>query len=58
MRGISVSFLTIAGCALAGVTGLASANMLAITRSVHVFDAHLRESPCGGLQLCGAGELT
>ena len=58
MRRISLSFLTIAGCVLAGVTGLASANPLAITETVHVFEAHLQESPCGTNTLCGAGKLT
>jgi hypothetical protein len=58
MRGISLSFLTIAGCVLAGVTALASANTLAITRTVHVFEAHLQESPCGSNTLCGTGKLT
>jgi hypothetical protein len=58
MRGISLSFLTIAGCVLAGVTGLASANTLAIPPGVHVFEAHLQESPCGSNTTCGTGKLT
>jgi hypothetical protein len=63
MRGISLSLLIIAGCALAGVIGPASANTLAITRTVHVFEANLHESPCPiriGVAngLCGAGKLT
>jgi hypothetical protein len=57
MRRISLSFLAIAGCALAGVTGLASANTFAIARTVRVFEAHLQESGCGPNKLCGAGEL-
>jgi hypothetical protein len=58
MRGIPLGFLAIAGCALAGVTGPASANTLAIRPGVHVFEAHLQESPCGANTLCGTGKLT
>ena len=58
MRARPLNFLTIAGCALAGATGLASANTLAITPGVHVFEAHLQDDPCGRNTFCGAGKLT
>lgn len=58
MRGTSLSFLAIAGCALVGPIGLASATAPAITQGVHVFEAHLQDSPCGRNAFCGAGRLT
>jgi hypothetical protein len=59
MRGTSLSFfLTIAGCALVPSTGLASGTAPAITPGVHVFEAHLQDSPCGRNAFCGVGRLT
>ena len=58
MRGISLSFLIIVGCVLAGLTGLASATAPGITPGVHAFEAHLQDAPCGGSTFCGAGKLT
>jgi hypothetical protein len=59
MRGIPLFLLTIVGCAVAGVTGLASADTLGVTPTVRVFEVHLQEAPCGtgGAMLCGAGEM-
>jgi hypothetical protein len=58
MGRISLTFLTIAVSGLAGTTTLASANTLVITRTVHVFEAHLQDAPCDGSTWCGAGKLT
>lgn len=56
MRGISLGSLTIAVCALTGLTGSTSA--LAITPGVHAFEAHLQDAPCGKNTFCGSGKLT
>jgi hypothetical protein len=58
MGRISLTFLTIAVSGLAGTTSLASADTLVVTRTVHVFEAHLQDSACGNNTFCGAGKLT
>jgi hypothetical protein len=58
MGRIPLTFLTIAVSGLAGTTSLASADTLVVTRTVHVFEAHLQDSACGNNTFCGAGKLT
>jgi hypothetical protein len=58
VRRISLSFLILAGSALAGLTGLASGTAPAITPGVRIFEAHLQDAPCGSGTFCGAGRLT
>jgi hypothetical protein len=58
MRGISLGSLTIAVCALTGLTGLGSTTALTITPGVHAFEAHLQDAPCGKNTFCGSGKLT
>ena len=58
MRALSLRFLTIAVCALTGLTGLAPTTAIAITPGVHAFEANLQDAPCGRNMFCGSGKLT
>lgn len=53
-----MSFLIFVGCSLTGLASLASATAPAITPGVHIFEAHLQDSPCGNNAFCGTGRLT
>jgi len=58
MRGTSLRCISIAVCALTGLTGFASTTARAITLGVQAFEAHLNDAPCGKNAFCGSGKLT